>query len=707
MRSIFTLAVVLLTAALCPAQPLVDRVPADSMVYLGWSGTDNIPGYAGTHAEALIQQSGIPAVFHQVLPQALAKAKQKNPNDAAEMQFAYDIVNTLLRKPTAVFFAGLSMPQGGRGQPLPRLGIVCRAGADSEALRAKLQAIVDKEGDPDVPVRIVADGQDVAILIGYAADESPLSAAGGLAGAATFASAVKQVQPAAAACAFVDFERIIDLIDSVVTEHAEPDQQAMYQKVVDALGVRGLKHAIFTSGFDGKDWMGRSFVAAPAPRSGLLAMLDGPDLTDDLLRTIPFDAEIAAAGAFDAAKLITELRAIAGKIDPQYQTYFDQGLGAAQMAIGTNLQTSLLEPLGPQWVGYSASGVSGGGLTGLVLINKADNAEQARRGLMSLSLFASNSAGIAMRGQEITIQGRQVKVGDLAINYIAAPLVTPCWSVSGDYALFGLYPQSIVDANKHIAAGGKSILDNPDYQKMRDRLGQKAVRGVYFANLPRTAPSSYGLLLALSRIVGVADLFGIQSPAIVIPPYSVVVEHLTPAAGVTWVDDAGLHGKLIEPFPGAGLFQGSAGALPVIIGQSALMGGIAAPAFGRARTQAREARDLSDLRQIGVGLMMCANDNDGRLPGEMSAIVQGGYLTRDFFDRIEPDREFQYLGDGNVSLAKIQAPSRVVLVYDAAAMGQGRRVPAVYADGHAQWLMPHEAAQVIEASRAALEAARD
>lgn len=707
MRSIFTLAIVLLTAALCPAQPLADRVPADSMIYIGWSGTDNIPGYAGTHAEALIQQSGLPAVFQQVLPQALAKAKQKNPNDAQEMQFAYDIVNTLRRKPTAVFFAGLSMPQGERGQPLPRLGVVCRAGADAEPIRAKLQAIIDKEGDPDVPVRVVADGQDVAMLIGYDADESPLSAGGGLVGAASFASAVKQVQPTAAACAFVDVEKLFELIDTVVTEHADPEQQGMYQKVVDALGVRGLKHAIFTSGFDGKDWMGRSFVAAPAPRSGLLAMLDGPDLSDDLLRTIPFDAEIAAAGSFDAAKLITELRSIAGKVDPQYQTFFDQGLGAVQMAIGTNLQTGVLEPLGSHWVGYSASGVSGGGLAGLVLINKADNAEQAKRGLMSLSLFASNSAGIALRDQEITIQGRQVKVGDLAINYVAVPLVTPCWSVSGDYAMFGLYPQSIIDANKHIASGGKSIVDNPDYQKLRERLGQKSVRGVYFANLPKTAPNSYGLLLALSRIVGVADLFGIQSPPIVIPPYSVFAEHLTPAGGVTWVDDAGLHAKVIEPFPGAGLFQGSAGALPVIIGQSAMMAGITAPAFGRARMQAREARDLSDLRQIGVGIIISSNDNAGKLPADMNAIVQGGYLTRDFFDQIGPDRDFQYLGDGNVSLAKIQEPSRVVLVYDAAAMGQGRRVPAVYADGHAQWLRPHEVEQVIEASRAALEAARD
>lgn len=625
------------------AQPVADRVPADAIVYFGFSGTDAMPGYSGTHAEALLNASSLPQVFRQVLPAGIKKLAQREPEGAAHAQQAYDSLAILTRKPTAFFISGLKFEEG-RDEPTPRLGLICRAGAaDAEKIRVQVQALIDKataEGDldEDLPVKVVTSGDDVAWLIGYAPDEMALAGGDGAArpnaiGAATaFAAAMKQVQADPAVCFYFDGEKTFELIDSIVQREADEQEKAQYESVVNALGLRGLKQLVVTGGFDGQDWMTRSFLAAPSPRTGLLANLDNPPLTDELLKAVPANADLFAAGSFDVAKFITELRASLGKIDPEIQKQFDQGLGAATMALGVNFQTGVLEPLGSQWLTYIAPQVAGGGLTGLVAINRVDDPAKARSGLMAVSIFANNTSNTFLANKGVTVQGRQFKAGDLSINYVAAPLVTPSWAISGNYAMFGLYPQALIDANAHLAGGGKSILDNPDYQKLRQRLGGPAqVSGVYFANLPQTAAPAYQGLLVISRVVGIADLFGVQTPPVVIPPYSVFQQHLAPAGGIKWVDDAGVHGKAVSPFPGSGVFQGGGGVMPAMIAQSAASTGILLPSLSRSRETANRVRCSSNMRQIGVAAHMYAADNGGRFPDDLGTLASAQDLAPEVF----------------------------------------------------------------------------
>src|SRR2546427_13232245 len=70
-------------ASSASAQPLADRVPADAIVYVGWRGAENVPGYNESHLKAILDQSNIPAVFSQMLPQLIALASRQDPNAGA------------------------------------------------------------------------------------------------------------------------------------------------------------------------------------------------------------------------------------------------------------------------------------------------------------------------------------------------------------------------------------------------------------------------------------------------------------------------------------------------------------------------------------------------------------------------------------------------------------------------------------------------
>lgn len=715
MRRLISFVLVTCWATIATAQPLADRVPADALVYFGWSGTNDVPGYSGSHFEAVLKESNIPAIFKQVMPAAIVRIGREDAEAGRNLQLVYDIAAPMMKYPTAGFFSGIRTEGT---QPMPKLGVVCRAGADAVGLRDRIQGLLDAAGEQDVPVRTVVDGEYFGLLIGYPGDENPLAGGEMLSADANFKACVAQNQPNSVIFLYADVEKAFALIDGIVASEANPQQKDMYDKVVDALGIRGLKRVAAASGFDGRDFLSTAFVQAPSPRTGLLAMVDGPNLGDDVLKAVPAAAEMFTAGSFDVAKLLEEIRTIAGKIDPEAKKKVDQGIGGVTLALGKNFQTDLLEPMGPHWVAYSSRDVAGGGLLGLTLINKADDPVKLKGGLIALSIFSTNTANslIAQTDAPIQINGRQFKYGDLAINYLATPGITPSWAIQGDYAMFGLYPQTLIGASRQLSgASGKSIVENPDYLKFRERLGVKDVRGVTYLNLPATAPDSYGVLMLASRLVGVGDLFGVATPPVIIPPLHVIQEHLTPSGTVTWVDDAGIHIKNITPFPFAEIMGSSAG--PSIIGMTALQTSILLPSLNRARETANRVKSASNLRQIGLANMLYANENGGKFADDLGTLARTQDINPDAFvsprtgkqlrmgpgmspeqiaDLVESHTDYVWLGKG-LTTATATA-DRVIAYENYERVSDG--VNLLYGDGHVEFQLMNDAFEQIERARA-------
>jgi prepilin-type processing-associated H-X9-DG protein len=693
-------------------QPLSDRVPADAIIYVGWNGTSNLgASYDQSRFKALLDDSNIPELFNDLVPRVIQRVAIEDQQAAAVLQKISDVAGPVWRHPTAFYFAGLEFPKGGQGEPRPKAALLCKPGDDAEAMLTQLAALAGEaqQGAP-FPVKAFRQGDIVGISIGFERETDAFAGAGGNAAGGgnisakdRFKEAIGQVQKEPLLVAYADVEALVAMVDQGMKTYESPEHQQQYAKVKDALGLNGLKRIIMTGGFEGQDWTTQAFVAAPAPRSGLLKMLDAKPVSDELLRAIPKTAAWVGVGQFDFAQLLTEARAAAAKIDPQAPRMFDQGMGAAQMMLAMNPQRDLFEPLGPEWAFYLDQNIGGNGLIGFTIINRLRKPAEAERALTRLEFTISNLVNGQIGREGMTLNVEQVEINGTKIHFFSTPLVSPSWAIRDGNLYVGMFPQVVSAAAQHAAAKQPSILDNEAFVALRKRLGGEKATGFSFMDLPRTAGEGYQTLLLISQAgLGAAEMFGIDTPPMVIPPLATLKQHLSPAAGFSWTDDAGLHFKSASPFPGAELVMSQGG---VVMAAPALLAGVAMPAVSRAREQAGRVQSMSNLRQIGLAMHMYANENRGRYPADLGTlalmdlnpvvfvspmggktvpqnVVQGNAEQQKAW--INQNADYVYLGAGRGVNDPDTAGTIVAYEKPETTRGQGTNI--LFADGHVEWL---------------------
>src|SRR3954464_14612256 len=89
----------LLAIVLCPiaamAQALADRLPADTVAYVGWSGPDaQAKSYEGSHLKAILESSQLRETFTQFLPKFIEQAMKNEPDAAEQVGAVMEVFNT-------------------------------------------------------------------------------------------------------------------------------------------------------------------------------------------------------------------------------------------------------------------------------------------------------------------------------------------------------------------------------------------------------------------------------------------------------------------------------------------------------------------------------------------------------------------------------------------------------------------------------------
>ena len=704
---------------LAVAQPLAGRVPADAMLYVGWSGADDMgPGYAGSHLKAMLELAEVRRVVDDVVPKLMDKVAREEPGAADVANLVSDVLGPMWRRPTALYFGPVDLTDPKK--PVPSIALLCDAGEGAPAMERQLEQTLRNAGRLPVEIGVRTAGGVVILTVGNAKSVDAMFREGAktksLQQVESFAAAMS-AQKSPVIAAYLDGEAMVKFLDEAVEKGNDKKARDEWPRVRDALGLRGLKRVSFAQGFDGKDWGTHAFIEAPAPREGLFAGLDAEPVGDDMLRAIPSTATMAGVARLDLGGLFDGIRQAAGKLDPAEAKKMDQHIAQANEMLGLDIRKDVLGPLGDQWAYYLAPELTGRGPLGVVVVNRLKDAGQAQLTSDKLKELANEIIASQNKDPKTTIKFKQGKVGDVTVNYFAAPFVTPSWAIQNGNLYVGLYPQVVAAAAGHVSGEGKSILDHAGFAALRTRLGGGRAVSVQFYDLPKSAPTAYQVWLLVSSMAKFGDILGVDTPVALLPPLAKITEHLSVAGSVSWVDDKGWHFRSVTPFPGATVLASETAGL-MDVQTSALLASILLPSLNRAREQANRVKSAANLRQIGMAVHIYANENKGKFPDDLSATI--GELTPTVFANprksdpapvgleeaeqkawILQNSDYEYVGKG----LTYTAGADVVVAYEKPD-GLSDGINVLFADAHVEWMPMAQAMETIEKSRKAKPAAK-
>jgi prepilin-type processing-associated H-X9-DG protein len=700
----------LLLPALTSAQSLVERIPEDAIFYLGWRGSEALgPAYANSHLAAVVNASNFQGLIDQTIPQLLAKLPPDKPEQAANIQAALPIFQHLWKRPTAVFIASGTDK---RGQWEPRVALICDAGAAAPDFHRSLTALVAQAKGSKTPIRTALDGQIVVVTIGYEDAMAAIKPKTSLRDSTTFVGAMKQVSADPAYVAFVDFGRIVKAVDQGIAQGKNKQAIVTWPKIREALGVSNLKSYISTGAFDGKDWSTRSFLDAPAPRTGLLSLLGDGAMPASALQSIPKSAAYLMVLRFDPGKVLADLRATLATSAPQASQSLEKGLTEAAKFLGRDVR-DILDPLGDHWALYADAGVGGLSTDGLLLVSEVDDAAKAEAALSGLVNSYVNLAANQHNAQ-FQVFTSDTKLGDdLSVHLIQAMGKQIAWMIKDKRLYLGFKPEAVGAATLVSKAGGGTFTDNEKFKALRTKLGVDLISGLEFSDLPQTAPQKHAELIQALMVINMfAAGQGVQIPQNLLPPLNVLQQHLSPAGSFSWADASGWHRRAISPFPGSGIFA-SQQVDTIGVGGSALAVSILLPSLNRARETANRVKCASNERQIGQAILLYSNDNRGKYPPDLAALIKTQDITVNEFICPSSDNAVPpevAAGDINAKAAWVNAHSSYVYVGKGMNNAAGADTVVLYektddhdkdgvnilwGDGHVSWEAMPAAQQLI------------
>src|SRR5208283_1174086 len=198
-----------------------------------------------------------------------------------------------------------------------------------------------------------ADGKDAVVAIGTDKPEAVVKRAHGQTPRLAENSEFKKLQQfkefETGTRAFVDGAALVKLAKSRGKE---------VSKIIDDLGLDGLKAVRFHSGFEGPAERSLIEVDMPAPRKGILTLANGKPFKLGDLPAMPPDVITFSATRFDWAGFydtgIQAVQAIVGVVAPEELPKVKEGLKQADAILGINLRTDLLGELGDMLVTYNS-----------------------------------------------------------------------------------------------------------------------------------------------------------------------------------------------------------------------------------------------------------------------------------------------------------------------------------------------------------------
>lgn len=595
----------------------------------------------------------------------------------------------VLDRPLVVGVAEVDAEEG----PPACIFAILDAGERKSELAAALTRIEGMIGEGNiVPIEVgslqmhsLKDADDVPVYWGWAGEHLVLAVndAGGkvvrrvVAPRATPTDHLQKVPDEGDLLAvYYDFPKVWGTLEALAAREGDEEGLATAKKVVRELGLLDLGTVTARIGFSGPSLASHSFVEAPTPRRGLLAAFEPVELA--WFGSV--DPQAVSAGAFncDVTSLYDHVMDAIKAASPE-DAYPDvqKGLADLESEIGFKLREDLLKSLAGPVVYYSlpAGKMVEAPMGGVVVALKLSDPALFEKTMTTIGTFVAKASEEMLQVGTQVIDGRTLHVW--ASPLLSFAQVMPTWSVVGDQVIIGSNA-ALCKNGLELAASGDmeadSLLKTERFQAMAGRLPRDLLSLTY----TDSQVMFNQMMMQVQQIWPMATMAareaGVKLP-VVLPSLGHIARDMQPAWEYSYSGADGFYSH----YKGSGLEMSLRG-----VAGGGVAAGFIMPRLSGARQQARRAASMSNLRQLGLAVIMYADDHDGRLPATLEE-------ARTYYgdDQVlqSPRRPERFDGPSYIYVPghsmETDRPSQEVVIYENPALCDDR-IPVLFLDGHVE-----------------------
>jgi prepilin-type processing-associated H-X9-DG protein len=412
-----------------------------------------------------------------------------------------------------------------------------------------------------------------------------------------------------------DFRKIGQLVGPMIAQESKGGiDPNMVTKALAGLGLDRVAGLTARMGFAGANLVSDQLIEVPEPRTGLLAACKPVDLS--LLSMVDPNAVEASIVNCDPAAIYDAVMNTIKAVSPDdAYPVVQKGLAGVESELRISLRKDLLAAMGGPAVFYSmpAGKMVEIPMGGSVAIMKMKDAKLFEKTMVSLGKYIATQAAGSFQPSDVNDGSRTTHIW--SIPTLAIAQIMPAWSVTGDTVVIASNTALHQMQVKYVASQTKrarSLLDTDGYKQVAAGLPKDLISFTYVDSQAQFSQMMTGLQqLWPIATIAIAQQ-GISLPPM-LPNLDAAARQMRPGCRYAYFDAAGLH----VHYQGSGIEE----SLGTVAG-GAMAAGIAMPALVRTRDQARRVSSASNLKNIGLALIMSAQDNGGRFPKSLDDLTQ-------------------------------------------------------------------------------------